>query len=435
MVSRRPLFFGVPIVALALLALVPTATAQTTDSKAGASATDTGAAGVTLMNSGLPPVSSFAVGNMTYHGGPVMRGPMKVYTIFWLGPSASFPQAGYQTTINQFVNDLNNTPYFGIASQYFDSVGSIGTAVSLGGTWLDAVNNFPSSNLSFSDLQAEVTRASTANGWVADANSYFQIYTPPGIFSSIGGICGLHWFASPIGQILYPQPGCYPGGPYPNSQDADSAINTSAHEIMETATDPAGNAWFFVDASGEIGDMCNFVFGTRAGDGSNVTLNGHKYVVQQEWSNASSGCVIGFVANTPTPTNTPTNTPTSTPTPNRATVVALTQLAAITPTSTPFDRESPYLTQVAASSSTPTRTPTLTVTVTPSITLTPGCRDCATATTTVTPTGCSSRGCSSGMSEGTTLLARADPGIDIWGRWSQLLNSLGSWLGRQAQGA
>ena len=46
-----------------------------------------------------------------------------------------------------------------------------------------------------------------------------------------------------------------------------------------------GNAWY--DAFGnENGDLCAFVYGSRAADGGNVTLNGHRYVLQLEWSNA-----------------------------------------------------------------------------------------------------------------------------------------------------
>jgi hypothetical protein len=61
---------------------------------------------------------------------------------------------------------------------------------------------------------------------------------------------------------------------------------------METVTDPQGNAWYHVDSGGEIGDLCNFNFGTRASDGSNVTLSGHGYVIQRQWSNALNGCVL-----------------------------------------------------------------------------------------------------------------------------------------------
>ena len=51
------------------------------------------------------------------------------------------------------------------------------------------------------------------------------------------------------------------------------------------------NAW--LDSSGqEIGDKCAWSFGTTNTDGSNVNWNGNPYLVQQEWDNAQSGCVL-----------------------------------------------------------------------------------------------------------------------------------------------
>ena len=61
---------------------------------------------------------------------------------------------------------------------------------------------------------------------------------------------------------------------------------------MEAATDPFGNAWFAGSLSGEIGDLCNFVFGTRDANGGDVVWNSHEYIVQEEWDNKASGCVI-----------------------------------------------------------------------------------------------------------------------------------------------
>ena len=239
------------------------------------------------------PLVGAASGIMTYHGGPVQRS-QKVFTIFW-NPGTPFP-FGYQATINQFVQDLNGSSYYAIASQYSDQTGPIGTTLTFGGTWFDTTTPFPETALSSSDLAAEVSRAKAANGWTSDGNSYFQIYTPVGITSSFGGICGVHWFGNPaIGHILFPTAGCLPGSaPYPNDQFADAAINTSAHEIMETLTDPLGNAWFYQNSSGEIGDLCNFNFGPRSADGGNVTLGGHRYLVQQQYSNADAACVLSL---------------------------------------------------------------------------------------------------------------------------------------------
>ena len=78
---------------------------------------------------------------MTYHGDPVQH-TQKVFTIFWSPSGFSFP-GGYQATLNQFVQDLNNTNYYGIASQYYDSTNNIASVILYGGTWLDTSNAFP----------------------------------------------------------------------------------------------------------------------------------------------------------------------------------------------------------------------------------------------------------------------------------------------------
>ena len=237
--------------------------------------------------------------NMTYHGGAVQHG-QKVFTIFW-NPSGTtaFP-AGYQTTINQFVKDLNGSPYYSINSQYSDGTGNISTSVTFGGTWLDTTNAIPNNPPTTGDLITEASRAIAANGWPSDANSYFQIYTPSG-FGVSTGYCGFHITSNPaVGLILFPSDHlpsgtCFPPGPYPNNQAVDAAINVSSHEIAETVTDPFFGGWYYVNGGGEIGDLCNFNFGARAGDGSDVTLGGHPYLVQQLWSNAVSGCAMSYV--------------------------------------------------------------------------------------------------------------------------------------------
>jgi hypothetical protein len=236
------------------------------------------------------------VGNMTYHGGAVQH-TQKVYTIFWNPTGPAFP-SGYQATINQFVQDLNGSSYYAIGSQYGDGIGNISTSVTFGGTWLDTFNAIQNNPPTATELANEVSRAMMANGWASDANSYFQVYTPAGYGTSTG-YCGYHEWANPaFGLILFPADHdsgtCFPGGNYPHNQFVDAAINTSAHEIMETVTNPQGGGWYYVDGSGEIGDLCNFNFGTQASDGSNVTLNGRKYLVQQQWSNAISGCALSY---------------------------------------------------------------------------------------------------------------------------------------------
>src|SRR5437762_3271939 len=225
--------------------------------------------------------STSAATNMTWHGGPIQH-TQKVFTIFWAGPGGSFP-IDYQMLNNQFVQDLNGSSYYAIASQYTDGAGPISTTVVYGGTWLDTVNPFPFSTIatpSYTSLLDEVNRAKAANpSWTSDANSYFQVYTPSGYLGG-GGYCGFHyWSTLPIGLVLLPWSNsigsCFPGSPYPNGSFSDAAISVSAHEIMETVTNPQGTGWYYVNGGGEIGDLCAWVFGARAGDGSNLTINGH----------------------------------------------------------------------------------------------------------------------------------------------------------------
>jgi hypothetical protein len=70
---------------------------------------------------------------------------------------------------------------------------------------------------------------------------------------------------------------------------ADTAINDVSHELSEMVTNPVFTAWY--DSSlNEVGDKCQSSFGTIAPDGSNITLKGHPYLIQQTWSNATHAC-------------------------------------------------------------------------------------------------------------------------------------------------
>jgi hypothetical protein len=178
------------------------------------------------------------------------------------------------------------------------------------------------------DLEAEVNRALQANKWSAGSNNHFFVFTPPGVETcaeSLTGctpgvagasfqFCAFHagyWSGDPataleISNMPYAMNwplSCGLTGNSPNNNPgADAEITIVAHEHMEGATDPYGNAWYDTTIAGEISDKCNGRYGSRAPDGHNVVLNGHPYVVQQQWSNAAfngtaySGCVLEYGA-------------------------------------------------------------------------------------------------------------------------------------------
>ena len=147
-----------------------------------------------------------------------------------------------------------------------------------------------------------------------------QIQDSGGDFSVPGGNwCGEHSAVPWNGdQLIYaedaypPADGGCGGAQAPNGNPfADAAIGTLSHEVIEAITDPDGvnlgkRAWN--DSSGhEIGDECNQIYGLPLGStdpanpqGSeyNQVINGGKYYIQEEYSNASfaskgfaKGCV------------------------------------------------------------------------------------------------------------------------------------------------
>ncbi len=273
--------------------------------------------------------------NMTYHGGPVQTS-VRAYTIFWM--PASYPNpfpAGYATLVNRYFADVGHSAYYNVATQYYQHPGTltIQNTTMLGGTWLDTTNPLPHAGTSTDpvmlvDLEAEVNRAMTVNKWSAGQNNHFFVFTPPGVetcadttdectpgvTTAANLFCAFHvgyWTGDPttaleIANMPYAMnwpPSCGLSGDSPNGNaSADAEITIAAHEHLEGATDPFGNAWYDTTIAGEIGDKCNALFGPRAPDGHNIVLNGNPYVLQEQWSNANfngtaySGCVLQYGA-------------------------------------------------------------------------------------------------------------------------------------------
>jgi hypothetical protein len=376
------------------------------------------------------PRAPTAGGNLLYFGGPVMH-TVTAYTIFW-EPSGHSIDSGYQSLLNRYFGDIGGSNMYSIVTQYYDNPGTVHlqNVSTLGGTWVDSTP-YPhagssSDPLQDADIQASVTRAISANGWPTGTSNAFFVFTALGIESCSGSTsctpgtpnpayCAYHGtFPIAGNQVVYANmpydetwtTKCRGFTTSPNGNiAADSEISTASHEHFESATDPLVNAWF--DSTGyEIGDKCAYNYGTISPDGHNVTLNGHLYITQQEWSNAVKGCALSYASATPTPTatntptktptstatsaptrtNTPTNTPTDTPTFTPTDTATPTNTATATPTDTPTLTSTP--TDTPAATDTPTDTPTLTSTptYTPTLTSTPTDTPAATDTPTDTPT-------------------------------------------------
>ncbi len=277
-------------------------------------------------------VSAQAQANMTYHGGPVMRNATN-YLIFWQPPGrAAFP-AGYQTAMEKFFGDVSGTPLFNIVTQYGDGGSTPPNTTSWAGSWSTTaasssgcdgtqgtVGNPPNCPMTDGDVRAVVTAALTANpSWgPANINTLYWVFTPSDVQqcsgpdkkdntqqdcfatsdpigpNQLGKYCGYHSAFNTNTQYAYipfaENGSCYgPPNGYPNGVNNDIALSVVSHELIEAVTDPHLDAWY--DSSGnEIGDKCAYLYGFVAPDGTNFVLNGNRYVIQLEYSNAITGC-------------------------------------------------------------------------------------------------------------------------------------------------
>ena len=73
-----------------------------------------------------------------------------------------------------------------------------------------------------------------------------------------------------------------------HSIGTQSSADLTAHEVMETLTDPNFDAWFDSATGNEIGDPCNFTY-KRCVNLANETT----WQLQEIWSNKVSACVQG----------------------------------------------------------------------------------------------------------------------------------------------
>ena len=260
-----------------------------------------------------------------------------IYYVFWLPTGLHYEadaagDTNYENLLTRWANDLGSSQFLNLISQYSGTNGTVGTSVTFGGSWTDATA-YPHAGttadpLTDSDIQTEVKSAVAANAWTEDVNHIVAVFTANGIqecqgskctSSATGGFCAYHDHFSDGGHdAVYAFMGfdnfvhvagktCVAGettgdndpnrGVYPNNDvSADAEINTLSHEVIEAQTDPHPNdTW--TGPNSEIGDACNFNFAPRNDIGADVYLNGHPYIMQQEWSNVVHTCAMDLPTN------------------------------------------------------------------------------------------------------------------------------------------
>jgi hypothetical protein len=222
---------------------------------------------------------------LLYHGGGVLNSGAAVKAVFW-GPSwtnATF--AGDKITgLDSFYTGIGGTPYTGTNTEYTDSTGHVGSAVS----YSSHVFN-PSGTPTRAPQPAAVLAVVAQTVPNPVPNGYYPVYSD--IPRGHAGYCAWHSAGSINGVPvefgfffnLDGDPGCDPHDTSGQHSEGLSALaNVSGHELSETLTDPRADAWY--DGSGsENADKCAWKF-----SGNPLQFgNGTTWRIQGNWSNAA----------------------------------------------------------------------------------------------------------------------------------------------------
>src|SRR5690348_1839030 len=246
---------------------------------------------------------AFSTGNkISYNGGPILLGTTRVYYIWYGSWDAS--SIGILTN---FAGHIGGSSYFNINTGYFDGTGaSVSNSVSFAGSAND--NYSRGGSLADNDIWLVVANALSHGSLPIDSNGVYFVLTSGDVHVSGFGssFCGWHsqqTYNNTKIQFAFvgnPAPGglgtCAPQANQtvsPNANPgADAMASAIAHELEESVTDPAQNAWY--DSSGnENADKCAWTFGSTYtainGSKANMQLGGKDYLIQQNWVNAGGG--------------------------------------------------------------------------------------------------------------------------------------------------
>jgi hypothetical protein len=236
--------------------------------------------------------------NIPYLGGAVL--PSTTTYAIWWGKRSDFPQDAVEG-IDDFLSDLDGSDYLHIADQYLFGQKA---HTRFGGNLFDpsAPTEMPV-DAQFNDLiYPEVFKVLQGNGLKPDPTAVYLVYTsnfPAEAFAD--GFCAFHTYDfSPDGTIIHlaymPNSASVPSfcgtdfdplyKPNSYSEPTRAVANSTAHELMETITDPNSDAWVAPNFI-EIGDLCDFIFQTL------VPLRDDKWKIQTIWSNQINGCEQG----------------------------------------------------------------------------------------------------------------------------------------------
>jgi hypothetical protein len=223
--------------------------------------------------------------NLVDHGGPILPSA-HLYAIWW-GPASGWP-SDTNSAMTSLLSNFGTSSYVQLGAQYMRGAN---LNVSYGGAYTDS--STPPAKLGTQGVASEI--ANVLKGALPDPNGIYIVFTstmPRG-----GNFCAWHTGATvngvTIAMAYIPNTTNIFGCGVPTNSNVtftagtQSIADSTAHEAMEAITDPqpAGTGLAWIDNGGqEIADKCETVYGNA------VHIGGALWVLQEEWSNAISGC-------------------------------------------------------------------------------------------------------------------------------------------------
>jgi hypothetical protein len=246
-------------------------------------------------------------GDLTYNGGAVVDFA-ESHDIYML-PNGKCPVSKCWGDPERFLADLGKSDFIHITDQYVGQQSSDRYTL---GQSSSTTFTPPGKPLIDAEMQVIVHAAASKTGQTGYRHIY-HVFVPAGqdvCMDSTFAVCASNVFCAyhasadfDIGHVLYTvEPfaavdGCEVKPGTPNRTLIDSTNNVLSHELIETITDPDGDAWWNNTAVGlfgeEIGDECSFVVfvpNHAFSDPDIIIANGRKYALQPEYNNRQHGC-------------------------------------------------------------------------------------------------------------------------------------------------
>ena len=234
---------------------------------------------------------------ITFHGGAVMTGPVRVHIVWYGGWS---PSSRRRRIVTDFLQHLAS-PYWNINRTYPSSTGKLVTATPTLGVQIDDRGSQGTVRLSDEQIQRIVEKAVVGGSLPRDAHGIYLVLTAASVTKTgfLTEYCGWHSYAHIGGSILkfafIGDPtgprigGCGRSSGTPNGDaGADSMVSTIVHELSETVTDPTFRGWR-TDRGEENADRCAWQYGptfSTPKGAANIRLGTRNYLVQTNWVNS-----------------------------------------------------------------------------------------------------------------------------------------------------